>query len=657
MNEIEHNKHIGTEPLYPTTVFFSYSRTDQSEALPLIKAIEDAGFKVWWDGMLEGGTNFLETTEEALESAKAVVVLWSKTSVSSHWVRDEATSGRDRNILIPLSLDGTMAPLGFRQVQLINLENWKNDQTAEPIMDMLRGITHLHGHIPPTQVDLKRNSVGELTKKTPWQLSRRYVFLGGGLVVGAAAVGGLHRKGFLAPSVKALDNSLAVLPFENLSSNVDFDYIAVGLSSEIRNSLSLNPALKVAAKSSSQAVVKDGLDVSQISKKLNVSNLIEGSFNVINDVIRVTVNFIDGQSGFSQWVKKFEHSLDNILGIHDDITSAIQETYSQEYKNEKEFLRGQTQNPAAFNEYLKGADAVGQSLDMATIQRAIVHFQNAIDLDPAFGSAYISKSQLLLWQKFSAGTEAEAEKFRVQALAAANKAVRMSPKFADAHNNLGYIHFFTMLDVRNAKLSFKTAKNIGIEKSGSLARYAIFSAHIKDDVNALPAANKARALDPLNPAIHETLGYVHYCAGRYEASITSFERALGLRKNHSGAFALIALAQFALGNVEEGLSTCRKEKRPLEKLPCLAIGLDKQGKRNEAQIHLNDIIDLGDISAYQQAQVYSNRNDISNAEAALQKAYELNDSGLALLYSDPNMKNLASSKIYLEIIAKIGFTG
>ena len=173
----------------------------------------------------------------------------------------------------------------------------------------------------------------------------------------------------------------------------------------------------------------------------------------------------------------------------------------------------------------------------------------------------------------------------------------------------------------------------------------------------MPAANKARALDPLNPAIHETLGYVHYCAGRYEASITSFERALGLRKNHSGAFALIALAQFALGNVEEGLSTCRKEKRPLEKLPCLAIGLDKQGKRNEAQIHLNDIIDLGDISAYQQAQVYSNRNDISNAEAALQKAYELNDSGLALLYSDPNMKNLASSKIYLEIIAKIGFTG
>ncbi|MGB6229712.1 MAG: toll/interleukin-1 receptor domain-containing protein, partial [Litorimonas sp.] len=107
-----------------TTVFFSYSRKDRDRALPIIRAIEDAGYSVWWDGMLEGGTRYLETTEQALESAQAVVVLWSRESVGSDWVRDEATSGRERGRIVPLSLDGSMAPLGFRQVQHIDMRGW-----------------------------------------------------------------------------------------------------------------------------------------------------------------------------------------------------------------------------------------------------------------------------------------------------------------------------------------------------------------------------------------------------------------------------------------------------------------------------------------------------------------------------------------------------
>ena len=76
------------------SVFFSYSRQDQAKAIPIIKAIEDAGYSVWWDGVLEGGVTFLETTENALEAARAVVVLWSKSSVQSHWVRDERARAR-----------------------------------------------------------------------------------------------------------------------------------------------------------------------------------------------------------------------------------------------------------------------------------------------------------------------------------------------------------------------------------------------------------------------------------------------------------------------------------------------------------------------------------------------------------------------------------
>lgn len=69
----------------PTTIFVSYSRTDQARALPIIQLLQQAGFNTWWDGLLEGSERFSHTTEDALNRAKAVVVLWSKTSVQSHW--------------------------------------------------------------------------------------------------------------------------------------------------------------------------------------------------------------------------------------------------------------------------------------------------------------------------------------------------------------------------------------------------------------------------------------------------------------------------------------------------------------------------------------------------------------------------------------------
>ena len=123
------------------SVFVSYSRTDLDRARPVIALLEGAGFDVWWDGRLEGGENYLAITENALETADCVLVLWSQTSVGSHWVRDEAQRGRERGCLVPLSLDGTMAPLGFRQFQLLDISGWNgapNDALAGRILAAVR---------------------------------------------------------------------------------------------------------------------------------------------------------------------------------------------------------------------------------------------------------------------------------------------------------------------------------------------------------------------------------------------------------------------------------------------------------------------------------------------------------------------------------------
>ena len=134
------------QPALPqASVFVSYSRGDQKRAMPVIAGLEKAGFRVWWDGLLEGGDTFLPTTEAALEGADAVVVIWSKTSVASHWVRDEATVGRDRRRLVPLSLDGSEAPLGFRQFQLIDIAKWRGNPAAPEFQRVIRAVAGLAG--------------------------------------------------------------------------------------------------------------------------------------------------------------------------------------------------------------------------------------------------------------------------------------------------------------------------------------------------------------------------------------------------------------------------------------------------------------------------------------------------------------------------------
>ena len=115
------------------TLFVSYTRTDLERARLLIEALGEAGFDVWWDGLIEGGVDYLPTIESALLSADCVVVLWSKSSVDSNWVRDEAEMGRDRGRLVPVTLDGTIAPLGFRQMQMIDLRGWTGENDAPEI--------------------------------------------------------------------------------------------------------------------------------------------------------------------------------------------------------------------------------------------------------------------------------------------------------------------------------------------------------------------------------------------------------------------------------------------------------------------------------------------------------------------------------------------
>lgn len=122
------------------SLFLSYSREDISRVGPLAAAMEREGHQVWWDRHISGGQEFADAIEKALETADVVIVCWTKGSIRSGWVRDEAASGRDRGRLVPVTLDGTQPPLGFRQYQTIDLSNWNGRQASRALAPLKAAI-------------------------------------------------------------------------------------------------------------------------------------------------------------------------------------------------------------------------------------------------------------------------------------------------------------------------------------------------------------------------------------------------------------------------------------------------------------------------------------------------------------------------------------
>ncbi len=286
-------------PAPPRPVLFvSYSRTDLVHARPVIDLLEQAGFDVWWDGRLEGGENYLQTTEHALETSDCVVVLWSATSVNSHWVRDEAQRGRERGCLVPLTIDGTMAPLGFRQFQLLDISGWDGAATSPEAARILVAVRAKAGAATPAPVSAPPAPAPPASAAGGVALSRRTLMIGGAAAAGGAGLLGAWQFGLLgSPASAAI--SMVVLPFRNETGDPDKKYFSDGLSRELRAVLARNPRLKVAAPASSNAI--EGEDEFAIGRKLGVSNILRGGVQRDAERVRVTTELVAIEDGELLW--------------------------------------------------------------------------------------------------------------------------------------------------------------------------------------------------------------------------------------------------------------------------------------------------------------------------------------------------------------------
>ncbi len=365
-------------------VFISYARSDEPRSIDVADALRKAGYQVWRDDELPAHRAYADVINERLQAAKAVVVLWSAEAAKSQWVRAEADAARGAATLVQATLDGTIPPIPFNQIQCADLNGWGGDKTSPGWRKVAASVAALAGP-----------AAGDEPEGRP------------------------HRR----------DRSICVLPFANMSGDAEQEYFSDGISEDITTDLSKISTLEVIARNTAFQFKGQSVDVCDIARKLGVSHLLEGSVRKAGGRVRITAQLIDGRSGGHVWAERYDRDLTDIFAIQDEISHSIVDALKLKLlPEEKRAIDRGTENVDAYNLYLMARQQwiSGVYGDIRKDQSIVRICKQAVTLDPNYAQAWalmaLAQAELRFWHGIS--TE--------DALPAAERALLINPDLPEA---------------------------------------------------------------------------------------------------------------------------------------------------------------------------------------------------------------------------------
>lgn len=626
-----------------TDVFLSYKAEDRARLVPLVEALEAEGFTVWWDAHIGGGTNWHEDIEQHLEAAKCVVVAWSKRSIGhdGHFVRDEARRAQRRDAYVPICLDGVEPPLGFGEIQALELKGWKGDRADRRFRAVVDAV---RSHVSDEPIS---HSYAEFREP---RVSRR-VAIAGGVGIGAIAVAGTGAWLLLKP--EAASGSIAVLPFANLSGDPAQAYFSDGIAEELRSALSRVAGLKVAGRTSSEVVRND--DAETAAKKLGVSSILTGSVRQTPSVIRISAQLVDGGNGMERWSQTYDRAPGDAIKIQTDIAENVARSLSTALGGGA-LIVGGTQNAAAQNLILQAEQAADEGT-RAGAERSVQLADAALRLDPNYADAYALKASYVNRLGLAYGTgSAELARTRAEALTLAQKAIDLAPNLARAHFVLARIYEGN-LEIAKAAAEYSRALQLAPNDAAQLRRYSYFVALTGNPSEALRIADKAIELDPLNADSYGNRAGALFDLRRYADAISYAEEVKRKSPDLFQFPTLIGDCLVLLGRYREAKQQYAQAKPDAyERLTGEAILMARTGDRDGANRNLQRMRQLfGDAASYQYGEIYAQLGDKDRALAALERAWEIRDGGLMNIRNDPALDPLRGDPRFEAIIKQMNY--
>ncbi len=473
-------------------VFVSYARADKAQVAPLVAALEAHGWSVWWDPAISPGQEFDRLIARELESASAVLVVWTTKSVESRWVRGEARDGADRGVLIPVRFGDARLPIDFRAFHTIALTETEVAQRGPALQETLRALASLVENGRAAQVGSLAPLLAPPTSQQP-----------------TAAIQASGKVG------------ICVLPFGSPGGDPDQQIFSDGIAEDIIRELSRWRSLAVRSRSASFRYRGATVDPTQISRELNVRYVVGGSVRRLGQRMRISVELIDAESGNQLWGERYDRTQSELFDVQDEIVQRIASTVVGRVQlfDVERIRRKPPANLDAYECVLQGNalpwDDPGAAVEATRL------FEKAIELDPGYAIAHALVSTMLVgrWRNDDTQDNVLLE----QAYLKAKLAVELDDSDSTCHSLLAhacmYKRWFEL-----ALQHMHRSVEINPNNSWNMADMGLLLAYAGEPQAAVDWFVRAKAADPYfdPPWQWRQAGVAYMALGEYEEALAMF---------------------------------------------------------------------------------------------------------------------------------------
>src|SRR6266404_409982 len=462
---------------------------------------------------------------------------------------------------------------------------------------------------------------------------------------------------FIAPVRKihheerpAID-SIAVLPFVNVTSDSKTEYLADGISESLITKLAQLTNARVTSRNSAFRYKHRDLDATTIGRELKVQVLLMGRLTETEDMLSISVEAISTSDDRHLWGAQYIRQRSDLLTATETIARQIAETLRIEISGPQRQLpaRRHTENNEAYLLFLKGRFHFNK-LTPDGVQKGTEYLRKAIELDPNYALAYAAVADC---QAYMAN--------RDEAKEAITKALELDNELGEVHASLGFFHFLYDWDFAGAESEFLRALELSPNYAEAHHWYAIYLANVGRHEEAFREAELAVERDPLSLLMNMTAALNYYTGREYDRAIAQLERVIEMDANFPAAHSVLGCVYVQKQMYEQGLAQFEKVldlvkgATPVEASVkmIMAQAFARWGKKSEA-VNLLDEVDGLPTSAYSVAGVYGALGENDKAFRMLNKAYDEHDMQLVSLKVDPTLNDLRDDARFAEIVRRVG---
>jgi len=447
------------------------------------------------------------------------------------------------------------------------------------------------------------------------------------------------------------DNSIAVLPFANMSSDPEQEYFSDGITEEILNLLVNIPDLKVTSRTSAFSFKGQNPDIQTVAKKLGVEHILEGSVRKAGDRVRITAQLIEVENDVHLWSETYERKLDDIFAIQDEIASEVVKALQIQLLGEAPLAV--STNIEAYNLYLMGKHFSMQGTK-ASLDSAVTAYQEAIALDANFAPPWEGLATVLGNQGFYG--LADMQEAMEASRRAAMRALELDNTLAEAWVTLALVQFYYDWDWSSAEVTIRTALKYGPQNARVLREATWVALNLGEAEWALELAQLAVDLDPLDRSGLKNLGTTYWALGQPKEEERIYRHILELypEDQNLNVKSWLAAALTLQGHPEEGLQYLIFDSKYRWQKTMSAIVLHSLGRHEEERQMRQFMIDKKSQPwAFNIAQTYAWHGDSDKAFEWLDIAYAQRSGFMPQLVFNQWLLNLHGDPRWEKILDKM----